>query len=395
MAGHSDEADGDYISTHQKNVRDQLNRFDEATVSAAANGCDPRIIGQLEIMLDTAQQFDETMLAAAATTVPDGIGLDGLLGAAFGIPVYLSIALPELVTDYAITKILDALKHIDNELNDYVSNRDTAHLANALGTGLQNLHLALRDCYGLWQLGKPPWDGKINRLELRLGVPDIAGRPVAYPVLKILIDGSEKLAGRNQQYTGWHPADILGPDSPLFPAEPARRVALYVDATGGPAAGCLAAYVKTFGKHVAWADFRRFDGVYHAPTIQPNPNGGDWRIGGIGIVPPVFDAAQYQAEVQRASTEREWEAEPWQTALLLDEYLTAEPDALGAWKLGWAEPAGEGTGKFSVTLWDDHHDHGLVVDLAASPGTPGQRARQMADILMTTPPHQWPRTRPI
>jgi hypothetical protein len=104
------------------------------------------------------------MLAAAATAVPDGVGLDGLLGIALRIPAYLSIALPELVTDYAITKILDALKHIDNELNDYVSDRDTAHLANALGTGLQSLHLALRDCYGLWQLGKPPWDGKVSRL---------------------------------------------------------------------------------------------------------------------------------------------------------------------------------------------------------------------------------------
>ncbi len=145
-----------------------------------------------------------------------------------------------------------------------------------------------------------------------LGVPDIASRPAAYPVLKILVDSSEKLAGRGHQYTGWHPADILGPDSPLLPAEPARRVALYVDAAGGSVAGCLAAYVKAFGDHVAWADFRRFEGVYHAPAIQPKPDGGDWRIG-IGIVPPVFDAAQYRAEVHRASTERAWEAEPWQT----------------------------------------------------------------------------------
>jgi hypothetical protein len=248
--------------------------------------------------------------------------------------------------------------------------------------------LALRNCFGLWQLGERPW--KSQRLDLRLGVPDIAGRPAAYPVLKILIDGTEELASRDQQYTGWHPADILGPGSPLLPAEPARRVALYVDAAGGPAAGCLAAYVKDFGDQVAWADFRLFEGVYRAPTIPPNPDGGDWRM---GIVPPVFDAAQYRAEVQRVSTERAWEAEPWQTALLLDQRLSADPGALGAWNLGWAEPHGEVTSMFSVTLWDDHCDRGLV-DLTADSGTPERRARQMADCLLTIPSHQWPRTRP-
>lgn len=391
MTGHSDEADDDDISTHKDNVRNQLNRFNEL-VSAAANGCDSRIVSQLEIIRDTAKRFDEAMLADAATAVPEGPGLDAVLAAVFRIPAYLEIALPEVVTDFAIANILDALKHIDSELNDYISDGDTAHLANALDTGLQNLILALRDTFGLWQLGKGPWNAEIQRLDLRLGVPDIAGRPAAYPVLKMLVDGIEKLAGRRYQYTGWHPADILGPDSPLLPAEPARRVALYVDAAGGPAAGCLAAYVKAFEDQVAWADFRRFEGVYHAPTIQPNPEGGDWRI---GPAPLVFDAAQYRAEVQRATTERAWEAEPWQTALLLDQYLSAHSWALGGtWKLGWAEPHGEATGMVSVTFWDDDCDHGLTVDLAPGSGTPEQRARQMADFLMTTPPHQWPRTHP-
>lgn len=389
MNGPNDEADGDYISAHKQNVRDLLNQFDDAMDSAAAFARYPRIVSQLQIMRDTAQRFDEAMLAVAATAVPDGVGLDVLLAASFRIPVYLNIALPEVVTDFAIGNIVEALKPLNSELNDYLSDSDTAHLADALGPGLQNLHRALRDCFGLWQLGKGPW--KSQRLDLRLGVPDIAGRPTAYPVLKILIDGTEKLAGRDRQYTGWHPADILGPGSPLLPTEPARRVALYVNAAGGPATGCLAAYVKDFGDQVTWADFRLFEGVYHAPTISPNPDGGDWRI---GIVPPVFDAAQYRAEVQRVSTERAWKAEPWQTALLLDQYLSADPGALCPWNLGWAEPHGEATGMFSVTLWDDHCDRGLVVDLVAGSGTPERRARQMADSLLTIPSHQWPRTRP-
>jgi len=48
-------------------------------------------------------------------------------------------------------------------------------------------------------------------------------------------------------------------------------------------------------------------------------------------------------------------------------YLSAHSGALGGtWNLGWAEPHGEATGMFSVTLWDDHRDRGLVVDLSAA-----------------------------
>jgi hypothetical protein len=58
---------------------------------------------------DTAQRFDEVMLAVAATAVPDGVGLDVLLAASFRIPVHLNIALPEAVTDFAIGNIVEAL----------------------------------------------------------------------------------------------------------------------------------------------------------------------------------------------------------------------------------------------------------------------------------------------
>jgi hypothetical protein len=131
------EADGDYISTHEQNVRDLLNQFDDATDSAAAYARYPRIVSQLEIMRDTAQRFDGAMLAIAARAVPDGVGLDGLLAASFRIPVYLNIVLPEVVTDFAIGNIVDTLKLLNSELNDSISDGDAAHLANALGPGFR------------------------------------------------------------------------------------------------------------------------------------------------------------------------------------------------------------------------------------------------------------------
>jgi hypothetical protein len=50
---------------------------------------------------------------------------------------------------------------------------------------------------------------------------------------------------------------------------------------------------------------------------------------------------------------------------------------------------------FSITVWDEDYDHGVIVDLAAGSGTPEHRARHMADFLMTTPQADWPTTRPI
>jgi hypothetical protein len=378
------------ISEHKKNVCNLLEQFDAIMASATADGCDPRIVGQQGVIRDTAKRFNEGMLAAAATALPEGPGLDTVLANVAYIPFFIKIALPELVTDVAVANIINALQSIDGELNDYVSDGDTAHLATAFGPGLQGFHQALYGAFGLWQLGRRPWKSK--RLDLHLGVPDIVGRPRAYPVLKILVDGHPVLNARyRSRYTEWPPADILGPDSPLLPGSPTRRVALYTDVAGGPAAGCLAAYVKADGDQVVWADFRQFEAVYHAPTIEPDPDGGDWRI---GIKPRVFDAEQYRVEVQRASTERAWEAEPWRTALLLDERLSAHSGVLGGtWNLGWAEPHAQDAGMFSVTLWDDHCDHGLIVDLAADSGTPEERARQMADYLMNTHQDRWTNTR--
>jgi len=63
---------------------------------------------------------------------------------------------PELVTDTNIARITDALRFIDNELNNYFADSDTAHLTNALDTGLQSLHQALRRSFGYWQKGPDP-----------------------------------------------------------------------------------------------------------------------------------------------------------------------------------------------------------------------------------------------
>jgi len=378
--------DDDAILRHEESTHEQLAQLDSALASVSVKSLDYRISRQLETIRDAAKRFDKTMLAAAAVALPGSTGLDTVIAGVLATQAAMDAALPELVTDSTIARVADALKYIGNEISIYASGGDNVHLTNALGDGLQAFYRTLMDAFGTWQLGQGPW--KARRLELRLGVPDIAGRPRTYPVLKILIDGAEVLAGRRRCYTGWHPAEILGSgSSPLVATTPARRVALYVDAIGGPRAGCLAAFVKTVGNQMTWADFRRFENIYDAPAAQQGTEGGDWRD---TPAPAVFNTAQYQWEIDRVNREQEWKAEPWTTALLLDEYLSVDPQAIGSvWNLGWVEPRPDDQRMFSAAFWDHDCEHGLIVALTANDGTPEQRARQMADLLFATPLDQW------
>jgi hypothetical protein len=74
-------------------------------------------------------------------------------------------------------------------------------------------------------------------LELRLGIPDLAV-PDAYPVVQMLVDGRELLAGVGPRgFIGSPPTAILAEDLPLLPADSPRRVVLYVCTCGVPACG--------------------------------------------------------------------------------------------------------------------------------------------------------------
>lgn len=279
-----------------------MTKFDDmlarqADERIAAVLCDAGIYAAIYRIKAMAESFDEAMRAAAATVVPDGpTTIDSLLANLCAVPYFTERARPELVTDKALARILGALGLIDAELNGYLADRDVAHLATVLGAGIQNLQQVLRHCYGYWRLPKDPSrPGKIRHLSLLLGI-EASGHLEANPVLQILVDGVELLAGADgHSYGGFPPAAILGPDAPLLPADPARYVPLYLETGGG--SGCIAAVIHTYGDNVAWNAFRRFERVL-TPAMQPDPDDGT----PVGR-PRVFDGAQYRAEVQRAAAE--------------------------------------------------------------------------------------------
>jgi uncharacterized protein YjbI with pentapeptide repeats len=136
-------------------------------------------------------------------------------------------------------------------------------------------------------------------LEIRLRVD---ADPYEQRLLRvtILLEGKD-LFGLDGSI-GFHPDDLLGESAPLIPSNPPRRVAVYRCSCGEAGCGCVAPLVMRVGAEVHWRDFRYFTGVYSRPDDSPSPEGG----ASLPIPTLRFDAAQYEAEVERASKDRSW-----------------------------------------------------------------------------------------
>ncbi len=225
----------------------------------------------------------------------------------------------------------------------------------------------------------------VSRLEIGMGVPDIGDDEYVYPVARLLIDGNDPLAEIGTYgHVPW-PAHMLLTDSaPLLPAEPTRRVILYVES---PDPGGLAAVISGQGGVVVWSDFQEV----HEAGDDPVDFSEVYSWSHLGLPDQVFDVSQYTAEVRRATAAREWESGPWQTALLLRTYLRDGRLTLGdEWELGFTEPDGEHARQYRITYWTEDLSAVATVSLTARPGSAEQQARTMYDYLVTTPAARWP-----
>src|ERR1022692_605774 len=135
-------------------IRDTVKHFDETTLSAAESIRDAEKHYLLEASL--AAPAAEAIFDAASAAAPHAPGIATLLSALDRIPITLEGALPELVNDTNVARITAALRPIENELNSYFADPDAIRLADALDSGIQNLHQALRRSFGYWQMGRGP-----------------------------------------------------------------------------------------------------------------------------------------------------------------------------------------------------------------------------------------------
>jgi hypothetical protein len=141
------------LADQADNIRNTIKRFDEATLAAAYGIRD----AEMRVVQAALTQADADSIWHAACAVnPHSPGIITMLSNLESLPVQIQTALPPLVNDTNIARIAAALRFIDNELNSYFGDSDTAHLTNALDTELQRLHQALRRSFGYWQKGRDP-----------------------------------------------------------------------------------------------------------------------------------------------------------------------------------------------------------------------------------------------
>jgi hypothetical protein len=231
--------------------------------------------------------------------------------------------------------------------------------------------------------------GGLSTLSLQFEVVD--DRP-DWPVVRVLADDQDPFAAVAPGWRGFDPAKILGPSSPLLPADQGRRVAVYCCSCGEPGCGVIAPVIipSPDGRRVSWVDFRDYVGVFVGPVKSVDGDEGTpWDLPDLH-----FDRQQYVAEIERASADSSWETDRRRTARLLYERLEplelVLPPDLG---LAWASPA---WGEDGVAL--------LFQRLVRAPGPevrqqilrltsrlddPDQAAQDMAQRLLSASPDDW------
>ena len=96
-----------------------------------------------------------------------------------------------------------------------------------------------------------------NQLEIRVKNRYFEATESTVPVMQLLIDGIDLFSGvAPNGFIGFDPDELLGPDDPLIPAEPARRVAVYRCSCGEPGCGVVAPVISGSDTQVWWRDFQ-------------------------------------------------------------------------------------------------------------------------------------------
>jgi hypothetical protein len=233
-----------------------------------------------------------------------------------------------------------------------------------------------------------------NRLEIRVQTHHFEATGIMVPVATILIDGEDLFyRSHSNGFVGFDPDEILGPDQPLLPVEPARRVAVYQCSCGEPGCGVVAPIISGTDAEIRWSDFRDFTGEFDGPIPDEEPEEGS----PLPIPEIIFDATQYAREVGRATADRNWETPTRTTARFLKEMLKEQTDALTEWglEIDWVFPAHRDTASVSVSFRDVGYRYvekpcsQIVVTLSAKPGAPTDRATEMMETLLSKAPERW------
>lgn len=195
------------------------------------------------------------------------------------------------------------------------------------------------------------------------------------PTVRVLVDGHERLRPDGEERAT--PEGLLASGA-LVPQDPPRRIALYGCGCGEFGCSTIAGLVAREGDLVAWRDFRTVTGAYAGPLPAPadlpdplraptEPFEDPYGSRRLPVPDLVFDGAQYDSEVDRATADRSWEARS-----------TAVCRLAGGRLDGWVLWSDDGD---VVHLTRDFHAADVVLTLPA--GDPDDLVAALADVLRT------------
>lgn len=232
----------------------------------------------------------------------------------------------------------------------------------------------------------------LSVLTLRFDVVD--ARP-DWPVVTVLVDGTDLVGRLCGSWRGFGPETVLGDDSPLLPVDLGRRVAVCCCSCGYAGCGAIAPLVipSPDRRRVSWIEFREFGAsAFDGPLRATDADDG----APCDLDDVHFDRAQYVAEVQRASRDLSWETPRRRTARLLRERL--EPEALvlpPGLTLTLVVPAPSGTGVgmlFQQPVQVPQHEvRHLWLDLDSAHDDPVRACEDLARQLLCTDRRDWVR----
>jgi hypothetical protein len=166
---------------------------------------------------------------------------------------------------------------------------------------------------------------KKQHLTLQVVVPDPPQRDANVEV-RPLVDGEDILAEVFTEGSGEDPAYLLAPDGRLTAGPEPHEVRLAEATCTEGCCGALYVTVRRDGDHVIWGQWR-------------NPDEDN-----VGLPEFWFDAQEYQAEIERASTDHSWEWPARTVARLLELDLKERTGWLAQWECE--------LGSVSAWLWE-------------------------------------------
>ncbi|GAA4878546.1 hypothetical protein [Saccharopolyspora cebuensis] len=218
---------------------------------------------------------------------------------------------------------------------------------------------------------------EISHFALRTVVPDPSAAGAVVQV-RPMVDGVDVVAVDCPEERAAGPDELLRPDGPLVATAGPHEVRLAEAECTEQCCGALYVTIRRDGEHVVWSG-------WDPPAIREN-----------SLPEFRFDARQYQAELDRAWSDRSWEWPAATVARLLEQDLHRQVEWLERWDCSSPSVRAYPWERDRITLYFMHPRQGDLRDprlqfrivLRVFEADPAAQAERIAGLLLASDPRE-------